>query len=97
MCVFEWDDEKAKANLARHGISFEEAQLAFSDPLHISDIDGRFDYGEDRWRTIGMAEERCMLLFVVHTVRENGTEVIRIISARRADRGERRHYGDRKV
>jgi uncharacterized DUF497 family protein len=39
---FEWDEEKAKMNLARHGINFEEAQLVFSDPNHITESDDRF-------------------------------------------------------
>jgi uncharacterized DUF497 family protein len=95
--IFEWDDEKARENLAQHGISFNAARLAFSDPQRTEDIDERFDYGEDRWRTIGMTEGRCMLLFVAYTVREDGTETIRIISARRADRDERRYYGNRKI
>jgi uncharacterized DUF497 family protein len=97
MRVFEWDDEKARANLAKHGISFKAAQLVFSDPYRQTEPDRRFDYGEERLQTLGMAWGHCMLLFVVHTIRGNGTEVIRIISARRADRDERRRYGNRKV
>jgi uncharacterized DUF497 family protein len=95
MYLFEWDNEKARENLAQHGIDFNAARFAFSDPRRTEDIDRRFDYGEDRWRTIGMAEGRCMLLFVAYTIRGNGTETIRIISARRADGDERRHCGNR--
>jgi uncharacterized DUF497 family protein len=97
MREFEWDEEKAKANLAQHGISFDEAQSVFSDPNHITDSDDRFDYGEERWHTIGLAEECCALLYVAHTIQGNGTEVIRIISARRATPKERRCYGNRKI
>jgi uncharacterized DUF497 family protein len=68
-----------------------------SDPNHISERDTRFDYSEERWQTIGMIEERCILLYVAHTTRENGIEVIRIINARRATNKERRRYGNRKI
>jgi len=95
--VFEWDEEKARANLAEHGVSFEEAQLVFFDQNSVSEIDDRYDYGEVRWRTIGMLEGRCMMLSVAHTTSENGTVVIRIINARRANRKEWRRYGNRKV
>jgi len=97
MCLFEWDDEKAKANLAHHGISFKAAQKVFSDPYRLIDRDDRYDYGEDRWQAIGMVEEGCPMLFVVFTNREDNTEVIRIISARRAKPQERRRYGNRKI
>jgi len=97
MIVFEWDEEKARANLAEHGVSFEEARLVFFDQNSVSEIDERYDYGEERWQTIGMLDERCMLLYVAHTTSENGTVVIRIISARRANPKERRRYGNRKI
>lgn len=89
---FEWDDKKAEGNFRKHGIRFEEAALAFDDPLALSKQD-RVENGEQRWQTIGMAGG-CLLLLVAHTVRlENqGIEVIRIISARRVDRKERRRY-----
>jgi uncharacterized DUF497 family protein len=96
VCAFEWDGEKAEANWRRHGIRFNKAVEVFDDPRRTEDIDDRFDYGEDRWWTIGMAGGG-MLLFVAYTTRENGTEAIRIISARCADRDERRCYGNRKV
>jgi uncharacterized DUF497 family protein len=97
MREFEWGEDKAKANFARHGISFEEAQLVFSDPHHFTERDDRFDYGEDRWQTIGMSRNRRLVLFVAHTILGNGIETTRIISARRANRGERRDYGNRKI
>ena len=89
---FEWDDKKAEGNFRKHGIRFEEAALAFDDPFALSKQD-RVENGEQRWQTIGMAGG-CLLLLVAHTVRlENqGIEVIRIISARRVDRKERRRY-----
>lgn len=92
---FEWDDNKAKINHLKHGISFEEAVLVFEDPFAVSDQD-RVENGEQRWQTIGMAGG-CLLLLVAHTVRleDESIEVIRIISARRVDRKERRRYEHR--
>ena len=89
---FEWDDKKAASNFRKHGIRFEEAALSFNDPFAVSEQD-RIENGEQRWQTIGMAGG-CLLLLVAHTVRfeEEGIEVIRIISARRVDRKERRRY-----
>jgi uncharacterized DUF497 family protein len=89
---FEWDDKKSQSNFRKHGIWFEEAARIFDDPLAVSAQD-RFESGEYRWQTIGMAGG-CLLLLVAHTVRdhEDGTEVIRIISARRTEPRERRRY-----
>ena len=89
---FEWDDKKAETNLQKHGIQFEEAALVFNDPLAVSQQD-RIENGEQRWQTIGMVGV-CLLLLVAHTVRfeDEGIEVVRIISARRVDRKERRRY-----
>jgi uncharacterized DUF497 family protein len=89
---FEWDPEKAASNLQKHGISFQVAIRAFADPFALMAQD-RIETGEYRWQTIGIVEG-WLLLVVAHTFRddENGSEVIRIISARRADRQERRLY-----
>ena len=84
---FEWDDEKARANLAKHGVSFEEAALVFDDPNYVVEPDESVFY-EERWRTTGLALGR--VLFVVSTER-NGN-VIRIISARTATRHEENRY-----
>jgi len=89
---FEWDDQKAAQNYRQHGIRFEEAVMVFDDPFAVSEQD-RIESGEQRWQTIGVAGGVLMIL-VAHTVRfDNGIdEVIRIISARRVDRKERRRY-----
>jgi len=56
-CVeFEWDQEKAEANLRKHGVAFEDAARVFLDPNRIETFDGREDYGEDRWRTVGLVD-----------------------------------------
>jgi uncharacterized DUF497 family protein len=95
--VFEWDYKKAEANFRKHGIRFEEAALVFDDALSVSKQD-HIENGEYRWQTIGMVSG-FLLLLVAHTVRaeDTGIEVIRIISARRADRKERRSYENGQI
>jgi uncharacterized DUF497 family protein len=97
MCQFEWDEEKGRANFRKHGIFFTDAASVFDDPHRLTEPDYRFDYDEMRWQTIGMARNRCMMLFVVYTYPYGGTEAIRIISARPARPHERRLYGNRKI
>ena len=88
---FEWDAAKSVANLRKHGVSFDLASLAFADPLALIAQD-RFEGGEYRWQTLGLVEG-CLLLLVAHTVTDaDGTEVVRIISARKATRKERQRY-----
>jgi len=91
---FEWDSEKNRINQRKHGgVAFETAALVFDDPNAVFRKD-RIVAGEQRWHAIG-AVERAVLL-VVHIYRkedENGEEeTIRIVSAREADRRERRIY-----
>jgi len=87
----EWDPIKAAKNLRKHHLSFELAQKVFYDPLAIIS-QNRIEGGEHRWQTLGMVEG-VLLLLVAHTVvDEGGTEVLRIISARRAQPRERRRY-----
>lgn len=88
---FDWDPEKAAANLVKHGVAFGDAIGVFDDPFHRSRQDRHVD-GEERWQTMGMVQG-LVLLLVAHTVWEDGDqEVIRIVSARRANRQERRNY-----
>lgn len=84
---FQWDDRKAADNDLKHGVGFEMARGAFSDPFALEWLDDRRDYGEERYCLIGMSEGR--LLFVVYTPRG---DTIRIISARGAEPHERRKY-----
>jgi uncharacterized DUF497 family protein len=88
---FDWDDEKNRANLAKHGVSFELASYVFEDPLHLSVLDPCED--EERWRSIGVPKN-LMTILVVHTIAETEgeEELIRIISARLATAHERRAY-----
>ena len=89
---FEWDDHKADLNFRKHGIRFEDAARVFDDPLALS-VQDRIEHGEQRWQTLGMVGGGVILL-VAHTLQleDEGAEIIRIISARRADRHERHHY-----
>lgn len=90
--LFSWDDAKNESNQRKHGVSFAAAQLVFDDPLHLTRQD-RIENGEQRWQTIGLAGG-VVLLLVAHTWHEedSGEEHIRIISARRATKLERKIY-----
>jgi uncharacterized DUF497 family protein len=91
MTRFEWDPAKAWNNQRKHGISFAIAQHVFGDPAALSEQD-RIEGGELRWQTLGLVDD-VLLLLVAHTVQYDGDdEVIRIISARRANRKERKRY-----
>ena len=89
---FEWDMTKAESNLRKHRVSFETAARVFADPFALVERD-RIESGEYRWRTLGIVEG-YLLLLVAHTVRddEDGSGIIRIISARRAEPKERKRY-----
>ena len=84
---FEWDDTKAVANYAAHGVSFEAARDVFKDAFAVDWLDERVPYGEDRYAIIGMVEDH--LLYVAYTMRR---DKIRIISVRGAEPHERRRY-----
>lgn len=83
--TFEWDPIKAKSNLWKHRVSFEEAATALLDPLSKTDLDPDHSLEEDRFITIGLSA-RQRLLIVSYTQCD---EVIRLISARLATRNER--------
>ncbi len=87
---FEWDPDKARRNLLKHGVAFEDAMHVFFDPRWVETYDGRESYGEDRWAIIGASETWPMLLYVIYTVR-NGS-IIRLISARKANGIEQKRY-----
>ncbi len=88
---FTWDEAKSRKNRTKHKVSFETAALVFDDPFAIS-IQDRVVEGEQRWQTLGLVGGTVVLL-VVHTYEEEeGEEVIRIISVRKATPRERRFY-----
>ena len=85
---FGWDTRKAQSNKKKHGMTFEEASTIFGDPLSITIHDPAHSIDEDRFITIGTSVNDKFIV-VVHTDHD---DIIRIISARRAIRGERRQY-----
>ncbi len=89
---FEWDENKNKLNQQKHGVSFEEAQKVFDDPLQISKLDYRFSYFEERWITIGAIQTGRILVVANLFFTDDGEEIIRIISARQANPNERANY-----
>ena len=87
---FEWDPEKSASNLRKHGFSFEEALRVFADPHSLEEVDNRYE--EERWQTIGRIAG-CVVVLVAHTLKAaEEVTVIRIISARPAEKREREKY-----
>ena len=87
---FVWDAEKDRQNGEKHGVCFELAALVFDDLLAVS-VPDPFEY-EDRWRTIGLVKGVLILLVIPTIQQEDEDEEIRIISARKATRRERKKY-----
>ena len=93
MIKFEWDEKKNKTNIEKHGISFEEASSVFQDEESLIMVDDNHSQEEDRFILIGFSF-KANLLVVCHCYREKDS-IIRIISARKADRNERKQYIER--
>ncbi|GAB1433115.1 BrnT family toxin [Spirochaetota bacterium] len=88
----EWDIEKDRLIQKKHKISFSEASEVFDDPLHLSILDHRFSYFEERWITIGQSKDHHLLVVTNLFFDSTGEEIIRIISAREASLNERKQY-----
>lgn len=88
---FEWDEQKRIINIQRHGIDFRDAIDVFAGEI-VTVEDARFDYGEQRFVSLGLLKER--LIVIVHTETE---DVIRFISARKATKYEQKRYFERIV
>lgn len=86
--IYEWDPKKAKANLRKHGVSFDEAASVFLDPVAVTFPDPDHSGEESREITIGHST-RQRVVFLSHTLREGRT---RLISARKVNRREREQY-----
>jgi uncharacterized DUF497 family protein len=84
---FEWDEQKNKINIRKHGLDFADAWEIFAMPM-LAALDDREDYGEDRWIAIGMLKSRIVV--VVYS--ELDRDTIRIISLRKALSNERKQY-----
>ena len=89
---FEWDENKNALNKKEHGISFEYAQEIFDDPMQLSKLDFRFNYREERWITVGSTKNLKILVVANLFFTDDGYEIIRIISARRANTKEALEY-----
>ena len=89
--IFEWGDEKEKINIAKHGIDFTTAARVFKDENRLELYDEAHSDTEDRYITIGVIDDVAYIVMVVYT--EQG-EAIRLISARKATKQERRMYYD---
>lgn len=91
--LFEWDANKARENLRKHKISFEEAKTIFNDPLLLTFPDEEHSQNEERLISIGLSAKSNLLL-VVHLEREETSErlLIRLISCRKATRLEQKAY-----
>ena len=92
---FDWDPEKARRNLAKHGVVFEIAKRVWDDPLHVIVLD-RVEDGELRWHAIGQVGA-TLVLVVVHTYLDDEDQRVRIVGARKATRQERKRYEDESI
>jgi uncharacterized DUF497 family protein len=92
--TFDWDPNKNKSNQKNHGVSFEEAETVFYDDDACLISDPEHSQEEDRFVLLGLSN-RLRLLIVVHCYRQDD-EIIRIISARKANRSEQQYYARRK-
>ncbi len=90
---FEWDPAKAKTNVTKHGITFEQASGVFRDPMALTMLDKESSNEEDRWITLGQVNGQHYLV-VVHTYRDqqDNAVTIRLISARPATKHEIKQY-----
>lgn len=92
---FEWDPKKETINVQQHEVTFEQASYVFADPFALNKYGDEHSEDEDRWVMLGKTFSEAILV-VVHTFREDdGTEVVRIISARRATKQEKQAYHKR--
>jgi uncharacterized protein len=89
---FEWDEQKNQLNQQKHGVSFEEAIEIFNDSLHISTLDFRFSYLEERWISIGSTSVQQIVVVAHLFITDQGEELVRLVSARKADKLERQEY-----
>ena len=88
---FEWDEKKSKSNLTKHKVSFDEAQTVFFDSNTRMIFDPDHSSSEDRFVLLGMST-LLRVLIVCHCCRDNDGKIIRIISARKANKKEQKQY-----
>lgn len=93
---FDWDEDKSRANAAKHGIRFEDACYVFADPHGLNKFDAEHSEHEERWFLLARSPMSGQILVVIHTFREaHGVEHVRLISARKATRREQAAYIER--
>ena len=90
--LFDWDDKKRDKTLIERKIDFIDAAMVWEDPKRQERIDFRRNYGEKRIQTIGKVSFGILLVVYTERINENGQEIARIISARKASRKERQEY-----
>jgi len=92
---FEWDKNKEKINIQKHGVTFEQASYVFADQYALNKFDDEHSEDEDRSALLGKSLNETLLL-IIHTFRDDdGTEFVRIISARKATKKEKQVYQKR--
>jgi len=90
--IFDWDSKKNSENINKHGISFEQSQEVFLDPLHLSILDERFSCFEERWITIGATQRGDVIVISQPYYVQETEKTKRKISARSATYQERKQY-----
>lgn len=92
---FEWDNSKEKTNILKHGVTFAQASYVFADPFVLNKFDDEHSDDEDRYVLLGKSLNETVLV-AVHTFRDkDGIEFVRIISARKATKNEKKVYQKR--
>lgn len=93
--LFDWDEEKRNRTITERGIDFIDAAFVWEDPFRQERVDERGNYGEKRIQTIGKVSFGILLVVYTERIREDGKDVTRIISVRKAGRKERKEYETR--
>jgi uncharacterized DUF497 family protein len=93
--LFDWDPNKRDINFRDHKVDFIDAVLIWDDPMRQERVDGRENYGEVRYQTIGRVSFGVLLVIFTDRYTEDGEEVAHVISARKATKQERREYETR--
>jgi len=92
---FEWDKKKEKINIQKHGVTFEQASYVFADKFALNRFDNEHSEDEERWVLLGKSLNETLLL-IIHTFRnDDKIEFVRIISARKATKKEKKTYHKR--
>ena len=84
-------------NIQKHKVSFEQASYVFSDPFALNQYDIEHSDDEDRWILLGKSLNQALLIVVHKFINESGTEIVRIISARKASKNETKTYQQRCI